>query len=393
MKRFGILLPILLLSITWQTGTNAVVGAREASPTTAFISHNALAQSVSGAWIIEDMSTYGAFTSIAVDSNNLVHVSYAKDGNLIYARQYRLGDNIWWDTQTVVTTGNVRDTSLALDEDDRPYIAYYDLMTGNLSWAWSPTGGDWYTDAMNTTANDGLHPSAVMRAGILHVAYLNITTKNVEYLSVIPGGIWPPTVQTVGGPATFHADISLALRSDGLPRISYVSESDFKLMYAHYTGSAWTQEVVDGDAEHLMGYCNSLALNASNYPRIAYFDATNQDLRHISYLMFGWGEPVIVDDNMGSTCNISLALDGEGYSHILYHEGGTSGSLRYVRQQSGSGWSFETVDGSDSNCGVDIALALDSLGRPHAIYSCNGQLKYAYRGAFQVFLPAVMRGQ
>lgn len=151
--------------------------------------------------------------------------------------------------------------------------------------------------------------------------------------------------------------------------------------------------MVDGDDEHLMGYCNSLALNASNYPRIAYFDATNQDLRYIWYGLIGWGRPTIVDDDSGSNCDNSLALDGEGYSHILYHKGDTSGYLRYVRQQSGSGWSFETVDGAASNCGVDIALALDSLGRPHAIYSCNGQLKYAYRGAFQVFLPAVMRGQ
>lgn len=393
MKRLGILLLILLLSITWQTGTNAVAGARGASLTTEFVSHNALAQSVSGAWIIVDLQSYGAYTSIAVDSNDLVHVSYAKDGNLIYTRQYRMGDDIGWGTQTVVATGNVRDTSLALDENDRPYIAYYDLMTENLSWVWSPTGGDWYTDTLHTTANDGLHPSAVMRGGVLHVANLNITNQNVEYLSVIPGGVWPPTVQIAGDPATIHAEISLALRSDGLPRISYVSESDFRLMYARYTGSAWTQEVVDGDDEHLMGYCNSLALNASNYPRIAYFDATNQDLRYIWYGLIGWGRPTIVDDDSGSNCDNSLALDGEGYSHILYHKGDTSGYLRYVRQQSGSGWSFETVDGAASNCGVDIALALDSLGRPHAIYSCNGQLKYAYRGAFQVFLPAVMRGQ
>ncbi|MBN1149312.1 MAG: hypothetical protein JXA78_18770 [Anaerolineales bacterium] len=389
MKRLG-LLAVLLLPMTWQTGTNSALGARETSPTAEFAPQSALAPSASGSWVITDLAPYGGYPSIAIDSDDLVHISYSKDGNLIYTRQYRMGNDIWWGTHTV-TTGNVTHPSLALDENDWPYIAYFDGTAENLCWAWMPTESGWYTGTRDTAGvGDGFHPSAVMREGYLHIAYLNYTTSNVEYIKLIPGGGWPPTPDVVGGPAAIHGDISLALRSDAFPRISFVTTSG-KLIYARYTGTVWEADEIDGDPEHVMGQCNSLALNADNRARIAYFDATNEDLRHISYLLLGWGSPAIVDNNSGSICGISLALDGEGYSHILYHKGDIPGSLRYAQQQSGSGWSFETVDGPASNCGTSSALALDSSGRPHVIYSC-GHLRYAHR-AFTVYLPAIMRGQ
>ncbi|GAB4547262.1 MAG: hypothetical protein Kow0063_41910 [Anaerolineae bacterium] len=82
---------------------------------------------------------------------------------------------------------------------------------------------------------------------------------------------------------------------------------------------------------------------------------------------------------------------GAGNPRILYYDGNVPGSLRYARQESGSGWSFETVDGPDNSCGMHSALALDLSGRPHVSYYC-GHLRYAYR-VFTTFLPAVMRGQ
>lgn len=386
MKRPGILLAFLLLSITWQPGTSSASGASETVPTAGRLPQGTLSQSVSGNWMITDVALYGAYTSVALDSNDLVHISYSMDGDLIYAHQYRVGNDIGWLTTTVIT-GNTMHSSLALDANDRPYIAYYDATTENLCWAWSPTGSSWYTGTRNTPGvGDGFHPSAVMRNGILHIAYLNYTTSNIEYIEILPGGGFPPAPDVVAGTAALHGDISLALRSDALPRISYVTSSG-TLIYLRYTGTVWDSDEIDGSPTQAMGMCNSLALNAENEARIAYFDATNEDLRHISYLLLGWGSPTIVDDNSGSVCDISLVLDEEDQSHILYHQGDITGSLRYARQQNGSGWLFETVDGPATNCGKSGALALDSSGRPHVTYFCS-QLKYAYQ-MFSVFLPAI----
>ncbi len=203
----------------------------------------------------------------------------------------------------------------------------------------------------------------------------------------------PPTPQTVGGAIAPYSGISLVLRSDGYPRISYATDSG-SLIYARYNGSGWDIEFIDGGSEHQMGHV-SLALTADNRPRMAYVDRTNRDLRHISYLLLGWGVPVVVDDTLGDgnySYFVSLAVDGAGNSHIAYYDDYGDDVLRYVRKYSGSSWLFETVDGPAVSCGAMNALALDSLGRPHISYYCEGNLRYAYR-AFTEYLPAVIRGQ
>ena len=396
MKRrgiLGILLALLSLSLTWHTGTSPVLGAR-AQPGTAFAPQSALVQSISGGWIITDFSQYeGLYTSIAVDSNGLVHISHVNNGDLMYTRQYRVGDGVWWATTMVVAADNIQDTSLTLDENDRPYITYYNPATANLCWAWSPTDGVWNTDTRNTPGvADGADSSAVMRGGVLHVTYRVLAPNNVEYIEIIPGGGWPPTPQTVGGSIAPYSGLSLALRSDGLPRISYATDSG-RLMYARYNGPAWTLEEVDGGPEHQMGHV-SLALTADNRPRIAYVDRTNRDLRYVAYLLIGWGVPTVVDDTLGDgnySYFVSLAVDAAGNSHIAYYDDYGDDVLRYARNYSGSSWSFETVDWPAIACGTASALALDSLGRPHVSY-WRGHLRYAYR-AFTVYLPAIMRGQ
>ena len=398
MKRRGILLVMVLLSITWQAGTHSALGARETSLSADLVPQSALPQQVSGGWVIVDFPSYrGHHTSIAVDSHDLVHISHVHEGNLMYTRQYLVGDTIWWGTYTAVAASDIEDTSLALDENDRPYIAYYDDTTDNLCWAWSPSNDSvWYTGTLHTAGVvDGPSPSAVMRGVTLHVAYLNVTNANVEYIKIIPGG-WPSSPQVVAGPHPDldAEDISLALRSDGLPRITYSSINN-ELIYARYTGSAWYTDVIEGDSGHRMGLCNSLALDGYERPQIAYFDQTNDDLRFVWYGLLGWSVPAVVDDSLGDYCYISLDLDSAGGRHILYyngsHDGNTSGFLRYARRRSGSDWSFETVDGPASSCGMHSDLALDSVGRPHASYYC-GHLRYAHR-LFTVYLPVLIRSQ
>lgn len=396
MKRLGILLSVLLLSITWQMETSSALGARETNPTVESVPQNALNSSAVNAWnkITLDWVDYGVYTSIAVDTNDLVHISFSDDSHLMYTHQIRDGHNILWATYTVVTAPAAY-TSLALDENDRPYISYYNANSKNLCWAWSPHIGTWYTGTMTTDGvDDGRFTSAAVRDGYTHIAYRNATAGDVEYVKFVPGGGWPPTPQVVDGGAGAYGDISLALRSDGIPRISYYDYTNKRLMYARYINYQWELEALDGDVQHDRGKCNSLALDANNRARIAYFDNTELDLRYIAYGLLGWFTPVTVDDWLYYfDCYTSLALDGSGMPHILYYDGDDPGSLRYAWQQSGSsGWLIETVDGPDTDCGKYSALALDSLGRPHVSYFCRNDLIYAYRKLF-VYLPVVLRGQ
>ena len=91
--------------------------------------------------IVDDSGCAGLYSSIALDKNNNVHISYydrqdMNDGNLMYAYKSVLTENPTWQIDTVEEVNNVGlDTSLALDADGIPHIAYYDGTNQRLKYA------------------------------------------------------------------------------------------------------------------------------------------------------------------------------------------------------------------------------------------------------------------
>jgi hypothetical protein len=85
----------------------------------------------------------------------------------------------------------------------------------------------------------------------------------------------------------------------------------------------------------------------------------------------------------------SIALDGDGYPHISYHDM-VFNDLMYAYKDAG-GWHTVTVD--DSSAGEHTSITLDGDGNPHIGYKDdNNWLKYAYYQAAgpSVYLPLVM---
>ena len=81
----------------------------------------------------------------------------------------------------------------------------------------------------------------------------------------------------------------------------------------------------------------------------------------------------------------SLALDAQGYPHIVY-----GGDHLYYAWRDGVGWHFETVDGA-AGVGAYASLALDAGGRVHVAYydSRRRDLKYAEQTATGWAIAAV----
>jgi hypothetical protein len=91
--------------------------------------------------VVDDSGCAGLYSSIALDKNNNVHISYydrqyESNGNLMYAYKSVLTENPTWQIDTVEEVGDVGlDTSLALDADGIPHIAYYDGINKRLKYA------------------------------------------------------------------------------------------------------------------------------------------------------------------------------------------------------------------------------------------------------------------
>ncbi len=224
-------------------------------------------------------------------------------------------------------------TSLALSPTDQVYIGYYDVSSGQ--------------------------PRVVERSG----------TANSWLLRS-----WEPFSLTDNvGQYT-----SLAVGSDGVPRIAYYDETDGALKYAAWNGSAFVPSRVDfiGD----VGQYASLALNATtNEPRIAYYNATTMELNYVEQNGGNWSAPEVVPNpGIDAGQYASLALDATGRPHIAYYDA-TNGSLLYASKL--VTWTVESVD-ADGDVGRHASIAVDQLtGQVHVSYynSTNGSLKYATR--------------
>jgi PKD repeat protein len=262
---------------------------------------------------IDDRSTQvGEFTSLAFDSNDKPRISYYDEskGDLKYAA--------WDGSRWVITTvdgsrdeygqkrnnwdgdwGRYNDrsrrvgeySSLALDDSDNPSISYYDETNKNLKYA-VLEGSRW-----NITTVDGLKKGEGQNKnhwdGDYHRNY-DRSNKVGKYSS-------------------------LALDSNGKPRISYYDESNKDLKYAAWDGNRWVITTVDSTKR--VGEYASLKLDAKGDPRISYYDASHKDLKFAAWnsATSKWGiETVDSSGKVGSFT--SLVLNSQGRPGISYYD-------------------------------------------------------------------------
>ena len=218
---------------------------------------------------------------------------------------------------------------------------------------------------------------------------------------------------------------SIALGSDGHPRISYYDKTGGDLKYAWHDGKSWRMETVDMNGD--VGLYTDLALTSDNQPVIAYYDSTHGDLKLARFTGDTWNIQV-VDDGAGTdvgkwpdlvldgntatiayydvTAGNLLLTSGDNFSfatteivdgtadtdvgrwaslvvrgadvHIAY-EDYTNHHLKYAVREGGGAWNIMSADTSEW-VGPDTSLVVDSNGQPHIAYfdGFNNDLKYAH---------------
>lgn len=252
-------------------------------------------------------------------------------------------------------------------------------------------------------------------------------------LALLPGLAAPPvacaqdgawTVECVDCPQSFAymTDRSLRLDAGGHPHIAYGENG---LRYAWHDGTAWHYEVVD--PAPWTGSYASLALDTDGQPHVAYQDSSNLDLKYASRSDSGWQVETVhsegdvgyyasldldADGNphishayaMGSVWyatrdeqgwhlenpgpgheagDTSLAVDAQGYPHIVFHNDDTD-ALQYLYKDAG-GWNLSDLAGA-AYTGASLSMALDAAGELHiSYYDANGSaLKYYHGGTATV---------
>lgn len=127
----------------------------------------------------------GAYSSIAIDSDNNPHISFydATKKSL----KYISWNGSSWNCVSVESSTDLPGTynSLALDSSGKPRIAYYTSIPQNLKYAWW-NGAQWVLETLDSTGNVGLYPSLALDSqGRVMISYYDQNKADVKLIRQI----------------------------------------------------------------------------------------------------------------------------------------------------------------------------------------------------------------
>lgn len=285
---------------------------------------------------------------LAWDGANAVHQMYLIQGE----NQYAVFDSTEWQEELIIDeqlqVGKY--PSIALTQESRPFISYYDETQLDLKMA-SLSDDQWQVETIDSIGDVGLYTSlAFNEKDYPNISYYDASNGNLK-LASFNGLNWE--IEFVDSMSNVGKYSSLRINSQGFPSISYYDETVENLKFAQHDGSHWQLRVVDSSQQ--VGKYNSLFLNSENQPLISYYDEKNGDLKYASFDGSTWNiEKVDSLEDVGSYSSLSVNL--QGLPSISYYDS-TNGNLKLAKYN-GSNWYLQTID-SDQDVGKYSSLFLN----------------------------------
>ncbi|MGB2049090.1 MAG: putative Ig domain-containing protein [Candidatus Poseidoniaceae archaeon] len=309
-----------------------------------------------GTWVTTSVDTSGSvgeYTSTAIDSNDAIHISYydSTNADLKYATcssGCTTASN--WDIVSVDTSGSVGEyTSIAIDSNDAIHISYYDSTNADLKYATCSNGcttaSNWDNVSIDTTGNVGGDTSiAIDSNDAIHISYNAGTNADLKYATCSSGcttaSNWDiNSVYTTGNVGYYT---SIAIGSDDSVHISFWDDSNSDLYYATCSSGCtssgnWGGDSVDTTGN--VGLYTSIAVDSKGALYISYWDYTNDDLKYATCSTScdqgtSWSN-VSVDTTGSIGWETSIAIDSNDAVHISYYDN-TNEDLKYFGFDSSS---------------------------------------------------------
>lgn len=357
----------------------------------------------------------GGHTSIVVDSNYRVHISYCQGpltNNFCFKLRYataKLSDDRpedWsWERTTIEGGHTGTYSSIAKDKDgSKVAISYYDWDNHKLKLA-VLKNGSWDIDDFDYDGDHGLYTSiafdrdkefGVDKNNDIHIAFQDLGSGYYKEL------YWDDDEdeyldRNITRQLYVGLHTSLALDSTDTAHISYKDDTSDDIKYATGTSGSWTTSVISATGN--LGEHSSIAVDSTNKPHVAYYifhdkeeadDKDNGDLKYATLSGSSWITTIVdgLHDDEDKNQNTGLYPDitinpVTNLPYISYYDA-TNLNLM-LANFNGSKWITYTVDGSVGDVGKFSSIDIDSSGHIYISYydekyydGPTQRLKFAY---------------
>ncbi len=315
----------------------------------------------------------GDNSSIAIDNLDHLHAIYQDDnGWPTIALKYAFSDTISSWTVTTIASSSLWqwvEASIAVDSNNKVHICYYDDFATALKYVTNTSGSFAAPVTIAAAAGSDIgsfNSIAVDKNNKVHISYWDKTHAKLMYATNALGSWTTTTIDDTGGAAPVTS--SIAVDSQGNVHISYVGEPptfiDDNLKYATNASGAWVTIYVD---ENHSTNNTSIAVDSNGKAHIAYYDWWADSLKYASNVSGQW---VYTTVDYGSYVGYpqgypSIKIDRNDKAHISYQDP-NGPALKYATNASGE-WKASSVDGSpdSSNVGYSSSLVIDSNNKVH----------------------------
>jgi hypothetical protein len=302
-------------------------------------------------------------STVTVEAQNSLTLTYDQAPEWVYHDVY--GQMPWGKT------------SLALDDQGKEHIAFWDTTLNDLIYTTNAGGSRTSTVVDHSWNTTGEAVIEIDGSGRPHLVYTVMgdpgTTTAILRHAVLIEGIWNVTDIAIGN-ISWGLDMALDLNDNvHICYLEYRSWDLADLVYCNNEDGSWIKTVVGAAYVPTV----SIAVDHRGKAYISYMAAPDNVLGLATNSNGTWDNVIIdsVPTYIGTFS--SIAIDPFGKVHISYVDYNPDGELKYATNSTGS-WACEYVD-SQANINSPTSMALDSEQRAHIAYYdwFHADLKYA----------------
>ncbi|MFT6716526.1 MAG: hypothetical protein ACJA0Q_001168 [Saprospiraceae bacterium] len=333
-------------------------------------------QSVASDWGFKDVGE-GIKPAVAVDSNNVPHVSFVIEsgtGGVFHAKLDKSFGVFRIDT---VSQGYFYGPAdIEIDNMSNPHVSYHDhaLNGGDLAHL-AYNGSSWDVLPVFSSGHDGWDSEIAFDSkNYTHIvsidAPVGMPGSGMEY-AVYDGVQW--TVEPLNTSINIYYGYGLGFQIDqnDVPHVSYYDDQEKHLYYANRSTGSWVLNKIDsmGDA----GRYSTMVVDDMNVVHLCYLKTLPGDSAVIQYNYLSGGTwtltslDTVVGISSAARKVISLQMSTSGKLHIVY---GTTEKIVYLEQMS-TGWKKEVIYNAKDDgvvLGEGIRFKLDKLDDAHVVF-------------------------